>query len=262
MSDPLPADPRHEYWPGHGISDCAEEEGRSLIAYQVRIEIEVDSTYSSGSKNGGAHWNSLEEIRLGLEHEVGDVQNLATLIVDPNGRGLESHWQKSAQALLVGLILYALYQARSNGTAMPTLSGLDSLLSDPNLDIAQLWMGMFTLPPSAGPNCRIVNASGRDMTDRPEEEGGSVLSTAKSYLSLYRDPVVHGNIADSHFGYEISCTTMIRSASTSSPGPRTREGCGNPPLTRQIIVLAFIKPIPGDMPVSRITIQLKLSRLC
>ena len=28
------------------------------------------------------------------------------------------------------------------------------------------------------------------MIDRPDEEGGSVLSTAKSYLSLYRDPVV------------------------------------------------------------------------
>jgi type IV secretion system protein VirD4 len=60
-------------------------------------------------------------------------------------------------------------------------------------------MEMFTLPPSSGPNYRIVNASGRDMMDRPEEEGGSVLSTAKSYLSLYRDPVVRENIADSHF---------------------------------------------------------------
>jgi len=155
--------------------------------------------FEPAAVEGGAHWNPLEEIRLGTGHEVGDVQNLATLIVDPDGRGLESHWQKSAQALLVGLILHALYQARSNGTAMPTLSSLDSLLSDPNRDIAELWMEMFTLPPSVGPNCRIVNASGRDMIDRPEEEGGSVLSTAKSYLSLYRDPVVHGNIADSHF---------------------------------------------------------------
>jgi type IV secretion system protein VirD4 len=58
---------------------------------------------------------------------------------------------------------------------------------------------MFTLPSSSGLNCRIVNASGRDMMDRPEEEAGSVLSTAKSYLSLYRDPVVRENISDSHF---------------------------------------------------------------
>ena len=32
-------------------------------------------------------WNPLEEIRLGSEYEIGDVQNLATLIVDPDGKG-------------------------------------------------------------------------------------------------------------------------------------------------------------------------------
>jgi type IV secretion system protein VirD4 len=37
------------------------------------------------------------------------------------------------------------------------------------------------------------------MLDRPEEEAGSVLSTAKSYLSLYRDPVVARNVSESQF---------------------------------------------------------------
>ena len=37
------------------------------------------------------------------------------------------------------------------------------------------------------------------LLDRPEEEAGSVLSTAKSYLALYRDPVVANNISDSDF---------------------------------------------------------------
>ena len=32
------------------------------------------------------------------ENEVGDVQNLATLIVDPDGKGLETHWQKTVSA--------------------------------------------------------------------------------------------------------------------------------------------------------------------
>jgi type IV secretion system protein VirD4 len=30
------------------------------------------------------------ELRLGTEHEVGDVQNLALLIVDPDGKGLRA----------------------------------------------------------------------------------------------------------------------------------------------------------------------------
>jgi type IV secretion system protein VirD4 len=82
--------------------------------------------FEPAALHGGAHWNPLAEIRLGTEHEVGDVLNLATLIVDPDGRGLESHWQKSAQALLVGVILHALYRVR---TPVPSLYDIDALLA-------------------------------------------------------------------------------------------------------------------------------------
>ena len=34
---------------------------------------------------------------------------LMTMIVDPDGKGLADHWQKSAQALLVGVGLHVLY---------------------------------------------------------------------------------------------------------------------------------------------------------
>jgi type IV secretion system protein VirD4 len=56
--------------------------------------------FEPASLTGCAYWNPLDEIRLETEYEVGDVQNLATLIVDPDGKGLESHWQKTSQALL------------------------------------------------------------------------------------------------------------------------------------------------------------------
>ena len=36
---------------------------------------------------GSRCFNPMAELRLGTEHEVGDVQNLALLIVDPDGRG-------------------------------------------------------------------------------------------------------------------------------------------------------------------------------
>ncbi|WP_446750895.1 type IV secretory system conjugative DNA transfer family protein [Stutzerimonas kunmingensis] len=45
----------------------------------------------------------------------------------------------------------------------------------------------------------LVGSAARDMMDRPEEEAGSVLSTAKSYLALYRDPVVARNVSASEF---------------------------------------------------------------
>ena len=143
-------------------------------------------------------WNPLDEIRIGTGNEVGDVQNLATLIVDPDGRGLDSHWQKTSQALLVGVILHALYKRRNEG-APASLPYVDHLLSDPNRSVAELWMEMVTYSHIDGNNHPVVGAAARDMMDRPDEEAGSVLSTAKSYLALYRDPVVARNVSKSNF---------------------------------------------------------------
>lgn len=148
--------------------------------------------------NGSVCWNPLDEIRVCTENEVGDVQNLATLLVDPDGKGLESHWQKTGQALLVGVILHALYKAKADGTTA-SLPSVDAMLSDPNRDIAELWMDMTTYGHVDGQNHPVIGSAARDMLDRPDEEAGSVLSTAKSYLALYRDPIVARNISKSEF---------------------------------------------------------------
>ncbi|EPG9766531.1 type IV secretory system conjugative DNA transfer family protein [Escherichia coli] len=154
--------------------------------------------FEPAAANGGLCWNPLDEIRLGTDSEVGDVQNLATLIVDPDGKGLESHWQKTSQALLVGVIMHCLYKAKAEGTAA-SLPEVDRLLADPDRSVSELWMEMTTYSHFDGQNHPVVGSSARDMMDRPEEEAGSVLSTAKSYLSLYRDPVIARNVSMSHF---------------------------------------------------------------
>ncbi len=154
--------------------------------------------FEPAALSGSIRWNPLDEIRVGTEYEVGDVQNLATLIVDPDGKGLDSHWQKTAFALMVGVILHALHKARNEGRAA-TLPAVDASLADPNRDIAELWMEMTTYGHVDGQNHPVVGSAARDMLDRPEEEAGSVLSTTKSYLSLYRDPIVARNVSHSEF---------------------------------------------------------------
>jgi type IV secretion system protein VirD4 len=152
--------------------------------------------FEPATANGSVCWNPLDEIRQGTEYQVGDVQNLAMLIVDRDGKGLDSHWQKTAFALLVGVILHALYKAKDDGTTA-TLPSVDAMLADPNRDIGELWMEMATYEHVAGRNHPAIGSAARDMMDRPEEEAGSVLSTAKSYLALYRDPVVARNVSRS-----------------------------------------------------------------
>ncbi len=143
-------------------------------------------------------WNPLSEIRLGTEYEVGDVQNLCTLIVDPDGKGLESHWQKTSFSLLVGVVLHALYKGVEDEIPA-TLPLVDNILTNPGRDLSELWLEMKTFEHTSEGVHPVVAASAQDMIDRPEDEAGSVLSTAKSYLMLYRDPVVANAVSKSEF---------------------------------------------------------------
>lgn len=154
--------------------------------------------FEPASAQGSAAWNPLDEIRVGTEYEIGDVQNLATMIVDPDGKGLNSHWDKTAFALLTGVILHALYKARDDG-GVATLPSVDRMLSDPEKPVGDLWVEMATYPHADGRPLPVISSAGQAMLDRPEEEAGSVLSTAKSFLALYRDNVVAANVSRSDF---------------------------------------------------------------
>lgn len=154
--------------------------------------------FEPAAADGSVCFNPLEEIRIGTEYEVGDAQNLATLIVDPDGKGLTDHWQKTAQPLLVGCILHLLYRNKNEGV-LATLPEVDKMLSDPNRSVYDLYTEMTQYSHYNGQNHPVIGSAGRDQLDRPDEEAGSVLSTAKSYLSLFRDPIVARNVSKSEF---------------------------------------------------------------
>lgn len=186
-------------WPASTVvSDLKGELWALTAGWRQKYARNKVIRFEPATSVGSARWNPLDEIRIGTDDEVGDVQDLATLIVDPDGKGLESHWQKTSQALLVGLIMHVLYKAKCEGTPA-TLPEVDRILADTDRSISELWMEMTTYSHIDGRNHPVVGASARDMMDRPEEEAGSVLSTAKSYLSLYRDPVVARNVSASDF---------------------------------------------------------------
>lgn len=154
--------------------------------------------FDPGAADGSAHFNPLGEIRLGTIHEVGDVQNLVTILVDPEGKGLIDHWAKTSHAFLTGAILHVLYAAGAKGRpgALPDVA---FALSDPNRPIDGLYRDMLINTWAAGKVHPTIAAAARDMTNRPQEERGSVLSTAMSFLSLYRDPLIARNVANSDF---------------------------------------------------------------
>lgn len=160
--------------------------------------------FDPAAPEGSIGINPFVEIRLASEHEVGDVQNTVTMIVDPDGKGLVDHWGKTAHALLTGAVLHILYKARAEGRT-GCLYDLAFAFSDPAHPVERLYEEMLTnqyAPPGLYGGDRVhpvIAAAARDMLNRPDEERGSVLSTAMSYLSLYRDPLVRRNTSRSDF---------------------------------------------------------------
>ena len=126
-----------------------------------------------------AAYNPLLEVRQGV-HEVRDVQNIADILVDPEG-ALErrNHWEKTSHALLVGAILHVLYAEPDK-----TLRGVVNFLSDPARTFEQTLWAMMATPNS------VVASAAREVLNKSDNERSGVLSTAMSFLGLYRDPTV------------------------------------------------------------------------
>jgi type IV secretion system protein VirD4 len=151
-----------------------------------------------GAVEAGAGFNFLEEVRLGTPHEVADAQNIAQMLCDPLGKGLDDHWQKTSFALLTGLILHTLYKHRAKGETA-SLADVAYALSDPARPADELWLEMVENQHcKTGPH-PVVAAAGRDMVDRETRERGSVLSSAKTYLTLFQDPLIARNTRRSDF---------------------------------------------------------------
>jgi type IV secretion system protein VirD4 len=131
-------------------------------------------------------YNPLLEVRRG-EWEVRDVQNIADILVDPEG-SLEkrNHWEKTSHALLVGAILHVLYAEKDK-----TLAGVAAFLSDPKRPIESTLAAMMKTAHlgDAGPHPVIASAA-RELLNKSDNERSGVLSTAMSFLGLYRDPIV------------------------------------------------------------------------
>ena len=136
-----------------------------------------------------ARYNPLLEVRRGPE-EVRDVQNIADILVDPEG-ALErrNHWEKTSHSLLVGTILHVLYAEEEK-----TLARVATFLSDPKRSFgATLWRMMSTnhLGDDQHPQVHpVVASAARELLNKSENERSGVLSTAMSFLGLYRDPTV------------------------------------------------------------------------
>ena len=97
-----------------------------------------------------------------------------------------NHWEKTSHSLLVGAILHVLYAESDK-----TLAGVAAFLSDPRRTIEATLDAMMATRHlgEKGPH-PVVASTARELLNKSDNERSGVLSTAMSFLGLYRDPVV------------------------------------------------------------------------
>jgi type IV secretion system protein VirD4 len=129
---------------------------------------------------------------------VRDAQNIADILVDPEG-SLErrDHWDKTAHTIFVGAILHILYTENDK-----SIAGLVRFLSDPERTIEDTLHYMLStrhLP--EGPHLVVASCAREALNKSPNELSG-VISTAMTFLGLFRDPIIAQNTAVSDFHVE------------------------------------------------------------
>ncbi|WPC06198.1 conjugal transfer protein TraG [Pseudomonas benzenivorans] len=170
-------------WPASAVIHDIKGENWSLTAgWRARFS---HCLLFNPTDAASAAYNPLLEVRRGT-HEVRDVQNIADILVDPEG-ALErrNHWEKTSHALLVGAILHVLYAGQDK-----TLRGVANFLSDPACTFELTLQRMMSTPHLGDGPHPVVASAAREVLNKSENERSGVLSTAMSFLGLYRDPTV------------------------------------------------------------------------
>ena len=135
---------------------CASTSGyRSKEFNNIIIRLELTAT------TGSARYNPLEEVRLGTEFEMSDVQNIANILVVTPEKDLSDHWIGKAYALLTAVILHVLYtkKNRSLNSVALFLAGINPDNSNHIYAGEEGWlsemMGMPETKVTTNPNANI-----------------------------------------------------------------------------------------------------------
>jgi type IV secretion system protein VirD4 len=159
-----------------------------------------------------SRFNPLSEVRLFTPRDVSDAQNIADMIIrSGEDSPMERHWEDSAASLTTGMILHACYTAAAEDRTA-CLSDLAGLFTRPGVEFRETLNEMLSFPhdpnfkhrwrtPSSLPTSThpVVSEKAQEMLDKESKELSGVLSTAKTALALYSDPLVARNTASSDF---------------------------------------------------------------
>jgi type IV secretion system protein VirD4 len=148
------------------------------------------------------HFNPFDEVAMGTDDRIGDIDNIATSLLDPRGKGavMDSHWDRQGVGWLGAVLAHLLYTEEDK-----TLRGLANLISgfDPSPDgdrgiIATITRMRDTRHTPTGPDPDVARAM-QEMLDKAPNERSGIISTVQGFLKIYRDPRIAAATSRSDF---------------------------------------------------------------
>ena len=209
-------------WEGSSITLDIKGENWALTAgYRKSLGHKVIKFDPTDITDATASFNPLEEIDLTDYSCIKQVQNIALMLVDPDGKGLTDYWNKAGYAFLSGALLHCLVCIKTSSADERTatlqdlvfmLSGQCPLTGTPK-SLEELFREMRKMDHTlhledmfanfnkeVGKEIhRFIASSATEMENKGEQEVKGVVSSALVNLSLFRDPIITKNTAKSDF---------------------------------------------------------------
>ena len=196
-------------WPNSVMVNDPKGEAYALTAgFRAAAGQDIIKFEPACTNGTGARWNPLDEIRIFTLRDVADAQMIMSMACDPKGQGLDDYFDKAGYEFLTAVALHVRYMGQEG-----SLAGAARFLGDPNWDSdKQMYSEMMqavhdpegkmgwtdTLGKPTKTHPMIANAA-KTMLNKEDKDRSGVLSTAKSLLSLYLDPIVAMNTNCSDF---------------------------------------------------------------
>ncbi len=159
-----------------------------------------------------SRFNPLAEIRLFTDRDVSDAQNIAEMIIRTGEDSpQERYWQEAAVTITAGMILHVCYANAEHGRSA-SLTELSGVFTRPGITFRETLEELMNYPhdrngqqhwrlPTGEPTRThpLVKEKAQEMLDKEDKDFSGVLSTMKTALALYSDPLVSRCTSTSDF---------------------------------------------------------------
>ncbi|AUG51500.1 type IV secretory system conjugative DNA transfer family protein [Thalassospira marina] len=219
-------------WPESGLVLDIKGENYAKTAGWNRDQGKTVLRFDPSNPNNDetVRFNPLAEIRINTRRDIADCQNIANMVVDPDGKGIAgNYWREEGWGWLSVVLLHVIYKVQKEEGRIANFDDVNIFLSgistvtppdeaiegdeetptprasgngddmDTEDNFVAILQTMATYEHGHAHVNKEVKRGANGMAIKAPQERSGVHSNAKTQLTLYADPIIAENTAVSDF---------------------------------------------------------------